>query len=415
MPLELAETRFFQDPDLISYWRFEGNRKDAKRGGNDGTDSGVVNSVVGKFGQGVSTGTGKIDITETTSLGLTNFSVFCWVNNVGGGFNPIMRRSAAFLQGWMLFVNSGEFKGYIGTGSDHDIASGVTITTGWHHVGMTYDNNNALVYVDGQLRTSTAVGAIVNSGNLKLLRDDLNAGSFSGTLDDVAIFGRVLTASQISELYSANRFFPLQIINSANVARTEAISDTVGITNSFSYVLSSHNFTANLSDTVDITATLGPISGHPFASSDTVGITSTLTIGQKIIISDTVGVTGALLHNFTASLSDTVGLESSVTLTGSYLQYDTFRPVPNPGNTRILVCRTPLGLHDSVEGMQEVMLWTLDTDGSNEFPVVRTPTENGWVSYSHPEWAPDSNNIVVVVETSDSYILTLLNSTGFGQ
>jgi hypothetical protein len=79
----------------------------------------------------------------------------------------------------------------------------------WHHVVVTYDSSSLKIYVDGNLDNSVATtGTIASTANpLYIGRDGINA-NYNGTIDDILIFNRALSLSEIISLYnsSANRY-----------------------------------------------------------------------------------------------------------------------------------------------------------------------------------------------------------------
>lgn len=174
---------------------------------------------------------------------------------------------------------------------------------------------------------------------------------------------------------------------------TEAISDTVSITDNFSRRIV---FSRAISDQVDLTARLRLV--------------------PKAFFTDSVGITSILRKTPTSAPSNTIGTSADLVVTGVFVQFDTWRPVPRPDNLLVLVCRTPLGEHDSYTGQTHLVLWTIYSDGTRERPEVLAPADNGygWDSYAHPEWSPDGADVVVAAETSTEYELVVLDATGFG-
>lgn len=224
----LEFTRFATDTDLVGWYKFNGNRTDSSSSGNNGTDSGTVNDVTGLFDGAVKSAASgsKITLTENVSLALTSFSVFTWFKSTAShAFEPIFRRSDAFFHGYLLFLNSGTLKSYIGNGSDHELSSAVGVNDGvWHHVGMTYDNSNQRVYVDGVLKNTGAAATIINGGTLKIMRDDLNAVSLdSGTLDDFVIFKRKLSDADVAELYLGSNIKKVDGVAYGQVERYDGV------------------------------------------------------------------------------------------------------------------------------------------------------------------------------------------------
>jgi PGF-pre-PGF domain-containing protein len=87
--------------------------------------------------------------------------------------------------------------------------TGLSIDDGnWHHVGFTFDNNVCTFYFDGINVTSDGTGA-GNNINITDTTKKLFIGSrndadneFNGTIDEVMIFNRSLSAQQILALYN---------------------------------------------------------------------------------------------------------------------------------------------------------------------------------------------------------------------
>jgi len=83
------------------------------------------------------------------------------------------------------------------------------IHAGWNHVALVYTSREARVYVDGVLR-ATRTG-IVGASNLAADAMPFNIGRrsngafyFKGQIDDVRLFNRALTASEIADLSQTN-------------------------------------------------------------------------------------------------------------------------------------------------------------------------------------------------------------------
>ena len=86
----------------------------------------------------------------------------------------------------------------------------------WTHIVCTFDitNNSVLVYVNGVLAPTTGTPAFTNttwdntdSGGIAIghAPNGLAGNQFSGKLDDVRIYNRALSASEIKQLYNMGR------------------------------------------------------------------------------------------------------------------------------------------------------------------------------------------------------------------
>ena len=87
----------------------------------------------------------------------------------------------------------------------HSISADSTISVGqWYHVAATIDSSyNMKLYVNGVQQTATAnSGSMYNSGTYIAMSDSSAGAPFNGTIDDVRIYNRALSASEIWRLYN---------------------------------------------------------------------------------------------------------------------------------------------------------------------------------------------------------------------
>lgn len=104
-----------------------------------------------------------------------------------------------------------------------DVADGVDLytvtsssqftTTGWNHFAVVWDQNstaNTEIYINGTANSATESGTIGNIGDLSnalpfRVGAESDAGKpFDGKIDDVRVYGRVLTATEIATLAAGN-------------------------------------------------------------------------------------------------------------------------------------------------------------------------------------------------------------------
>jgi len=113
-------------------------------------------------------------------------------------------------KGFLIEVDSASpadgIKFYLG--SDTLSGSASTITVGnWHHVVTTFNGltMNGTIYVDGVLDKSKIFNAAADwtMGEGQIGSSDLGALAFNGSIDDVMIFNRSLSADEILALYNA--------------------------------------------------------------------------------------------------------------------------------------------------------------------------------------------------------------------
>ena len=76
----------------------------------------------------------------------------------------------------------------------------------WYHVAMTWDGSAVALYVDGNLVLSLPVipdTISYDSNNAAIGRHSTGGGSFDGRIDEVELFNRALSASEIQSIFNA--------------------------------------------------------------------------------------------------------------------------------------------------------------------------------------------------------------------
>lgn len=90
----------------------------------------------------------------------------------------------------------------------YNIGSGITIMNQWVHVAMTFDNgsaNQVILYVNGSPTVTASYAPILQSQYIHIGRIGNDPSyDFNGFIDDVRLYDRALSASEISELYSSD-------------------------------------------------------------------------------------------------------------------------------------------------------------------------------------------------------------------
>lgn len=200
--------------DMVSWWRAEGNAVDTL-GNHNGTIVGPVTFGAGEVGQSFAFNsqlgyidTGAIVLPET-------FTIDAWIN-------PANVNSVQFImagnQSYQFALNNdalslsvenaeNSFTSYI-------TPNGVIGANTWQHVAATYDGNAAAgqrikLYVNGQLISSPSIiqddgGGLTTPATTYIgIYPDGQHFNFSGSIDEVEVFNRALTANEIAELYNA--------------------------------------------------------------------------------------------------------------------------------------------------------------------------------------------------------------------
>ena len=190
---------------LIAYYPLNNDTKDYW-GSNDGTNHGAT-PAVGKIGGAYTTAyTTDIEITSISTP--TAYTVSMWVkfplptapdnyntliSAIGGGTHHIIVDPSK----WIGVYNGGFFSSGYNVGS----------LTDWHLVTSVASGSTTIFYIDG---------ATVGTSNTKVTTSSLGAiGNYvygsngrqqTGTLDEVMIFDRALTAAEIQKLYYGSKY-----------------------------------------------------------------------------------------------------------------------------------------------------------------------------------------------------------------
>jgi hypothetical protein len=211
---------------LVGLWTFDGadigtSILDRSGNGFNGYLTGTNNAtssrkVIGKMGQAFSfagQNTGGIDLGNSTSLTPSRFTVAGWINITTSAYNynyilSSDRDCCSVYNGIGLSVVNGLLSGNIWNGTQYNITStGSVPVSKWTHVAFTYDGATKKLYINGALDKSSA--QTVNPGTPASF--DTYIGSMGqsagavytlgGKLDDVRLYNRALSASEINQLY----------------------------------------------------------------------------------------------------------------------------------------------------------------------------------------------------------------------
>ena len=210
------------DPDLVAYYPFNGNCNDESGNNNhckphytvdldsDRFNSdwqayqfyrgGDIDGYVGSFTQDF----------QGIPAGNVPKSVSAWYR-LNGGYDPDSHYDIA---GCGLASNQRNFQlsikdnklGVKGWGGQYDWWSDYEVPedNNWHHVAATYDGNTTRLYLDGEEKDFTTGFDFItdNPQNIAIGNEiDQTGWEFSGGIDDVRIYKRCLSGSDVNDLY----------------------------------------------------------------------------------------------------------------------------------------------------------------------------------------------------------------------
>ncbi|MDD4931512.1 MAG: LamG domain-containing protein, partial [Candidatus Colwellbacteria bacterium] len=183
---------------------------DASGNGNVGTITGSAWTTNGKIGDALSFSTISDRLSINSSASLNNASAIstsAWIksNNVSQEQTIISRNGPFFLR-----ISANRLR--IGIHTDGVwtfINGGILLTSGtWNYVVLTYDGSLMKSYINGILDTSTTkTGNFSSFSNLYFGYPVPNGENytFNGIIDDVRIYSRSLSLSEIQSIYNAGK------------------------------------------------------------------------------------------------------------------------------------------------------------------------------------------------------------------
>lgn len=191
-------------------WLLDGDATDSSGNGNNGTVSGTFVAAAnrkGVVGHALSfDGATTIPFASTTSRFTTALSVSFWLKAV---------TSAATNNGWPISESNGNLSPYSFAVSNDNLwlvsGGGSTVLTtfpdgdtGWVHVVLVWDigGMTATPYINGAKDKSTAFTMVSYGGTQLVFGVRGSLPHYNGYLDDVRMYDRLLTSSEVAELYA---------------------------------------------------------------------------------------------------------------------------------------------------------------------------------------------------------------------
>jgi len=196
---------------LVGWWNFNGNTNDASGNANNGVNNGAT-LTAGQNGQAngaysFSGSANYIDLLNPTVFpsGTSARSMCTWAKtNATTGYSWIFAYGTANNNAAMFLGNNGTqlLGGSYGASSDITIDNFWTAGT-WRQLCLTFDGATATLYADGaQLSSRTAPWNLTRA--VAAIGRQVNNGEYwNGSIDDVRLYNRALSSSEIQALYGS--------------------------------------------------------------------------------------------------------------------------------------------------------------------------------------------------------------------
>lgn len=232
---------------LVGWWAFDGNANDGSGNGNNGTVTGAT-LTTDRFGNSNSAysfdnaGSGNyISVPHSASFAFTgdmSFSLWLKTSTIQPLATWLMKYTGpTIFNGFSACFSTGggscpasTARWDIGNGQLNQYNGYYTLTCGgggivadglWHNVVGTFSNNMQMLYVDGVLMDtsySSQNGVGANTQPLIIGKDTYNNPgppanrNYNGLLDDIGIWNRALTQSEINQLFTGGPCISYQFI-----------------------------------------------------------------------------------------------------------------------------------------------------------------------------------------------------------
>jgi len=197
---------------LVSYYKFDGDATDSV-GTNNGTVNGAT-QVSGKINSAYSFNGSNDDIALNNNIigGYSAMTFSVWVKaNSFSAVNPILKTWSDIKSNRKILIDidtSGyiDFDIYTTTQYGGSMSSQISTNT-WYFLTFTYDGSIMKLYINGTEQSTTySASGIIQTGTLQDYFGKTNnvaSEYFNGIMDEIGIWNRALTASEISELYNS--------------------------------------------------------------------------------------------------------------------------------------------------------------------------------------------------------------------
>ena len=216
--LSFVSSTLFDDGTIVSYYKLDNSTGvvyDMIRS-NDGTNSGALRGIPGKINNSFyfNGSNQMVNVTDDNTLDMNDeISIQAWVNtsSLAGGYIVAKGATGDYQYGLRYANGNVTMTLWTAVGGNHlNILSNTTINDGnWHHiVGVGKNNSYVKIYIDGVLKgESTVTAGLWNINGA----EDLHIGgvnSFTGEVDEVGIWNKSLSASEVIDLYNSGDGLP---------------------------------------------------------------------------------------------------------------------------------------------------------------------------------------------------------------
>ncbi len=217
--LYTTESTFPGTPtDLVASYSLDGKGTDATQFSNHADLAATATATTNRHGWASNATSGYATADNSAALQSDFTTISFWVkpNSFPGSGEVYLLSNGGYQERWKISMpghGKPVFTTHSGGACCADLDSGTPLTVGtWTHVVMVHDGAKDIIYFNGtQVNERAAVGALDKTKYpLGFGYDPINNSDFfDGSLDDVLIYNRALTAAEIAALYTTQNQAPV--------------------------------------------------------------------------------------------------------------------------------------------------------------------------------------------------------------
>ena len=192
------------DPSLEAFYPFNGNAEDITSNGRDLTVTGDTSLTFGKDNSSNSAyyfdGNGDYLEYVTNIPSFDNYTISLWAKPASSGTYEAMFSSYDNSNnGFQIDLNGNNF--HIRKSSGGNIVLSTAQLEVWTFIAFTYDGTNSIGYINS-VSDNESSGGTTEFNRFRIGRNRSGSTYFSGAIDELRIYNRALTASEIASLYA---------------------------------------------------------------------------------------------------------------------------------------------------------------------------------------------------------------------
>lgn len=200
---------------LVAHYPFNGNTNDESGNGHNGIVTGatLTNDRHNNVNAAYIFDSAGDQITATAPLGLgENISISAWVrlaSTFGTSTGPIVEVNTSASSAFQFEVNPSKKLYLVKTDNSQTenlVLGTTTLTTDeWYYIAMVNNGPNVKFYVNGQLDSETTNTGSIRSDGIDMFVGGQGAEFFDGVIDEVRIYSKALTATDIADIYNLEK------------------------------------------------------------------------------------------------------------------------------------------------------------------------------------------------------------------